>query len=117
VRRTLSFLPSILLLAHFCLAQNLISWKDAAKYYNQTKTVEGTVVVTRNTGKVCFLNFSENWRTDFTAVIFASDLAKFPASPEAYYKGKKVRITGRIQEYRGKPEVILKSSNQIWIME
>jgi hypothetical protein len=58
-------------------------------------------VVTRNTGKACFLNFSQNWKTDFTAVIFVSDFPKFPPNPESYYKGKRVRVTGRVQEYQG----------------
>src|SRR2546425_3779425 len=40
------------------LAQEIIPWNEAGKYYGQFKTVEGTIVATKNTGKVCFLNFS-----------------------------------------------------------
>jgi hypothetical protein len=98
------------------ISQDVIPWQDAANYYGQIKTVGGTIVETKNTGKVCFLNFSPNWRTDFTAVIFASDFSKFPPNPEAYYRGKKVRVTGNIQEYRGKPEIILKSQSQIVVV-
>ena len=107
------FLACCILTASLCLAQGVISWKDAAKYYGQVQTVEGTIVLTKNTGRVCFLNFSENWRVDFTAVIFASDFAKFPPNPESYYKGRRVRVTGKIQEYQGKPEIILNSQSQI----
>ena len=71
------------------------------------------MVATRSTGKVCFLNFSQNWKTDFTAVIFASDFPKFPPNPEIYYKGKRVRVTGRVQEYQGKAEIILRAARQI----
>src|SRR2546426_321529 len=99
------------------LAQEIIPWNEAGKYYGQFKTVEGTIVATKNTGKVCFLNFSQNWRTDFTAVIFASDFNKFPASPEIYYRNKTVHVTGKIKEYKGKPEVIVKSASQIQILE
>ena len=49
----------------------------------------------------------------FAAVIFASDFSKFPQNPESHYGGKRVRITGRIQEYQGKPEIILRSPGQI----
>jgi len=90
--------------------------QDAANYCGQVRTVEGTIVETKNTGRVCFLNFSPNWRTDFTAVIFASDFSKFPANPETYCRGKNVRVTGSIQEYRGKPEIILKSQSQIVVV-
>ena len=98
-------------------AADVISWKDADKHYGQTKTVEGTVVATHNTGKVCFLNFHENWKIYFTAVIFASDFHKFPDNPEDYYLDKKVRVTGKIKKYKGKPEIILKSPAQIKIVK
>jgi len=35
----------------------VISWQDAAKHYGENVTVEGTIVVTHNSGKACFLNF------------------------------------------------------------
>jgi DNA/RNA endonuclease YhcR with UshA esterase domain len=40
-------------------------------------------------------------------------LNKFGNSPEKYYNQKIVRIRGKIQEYQGKPEIILKDSLQI----
>jgi micrococcal nuclease len=93
-----------------------ISWRDAGEYYGQTMTVEGKIVVTNNTGKVCFLNFHEDWRRCFTAVIFASDFDKFPAHPEDHYLNRFVRVRGLIKEYRDKPEIILKSPVQIEII-
>jgi micrococcal nuclease len=96
---------------------DVVSWRDAAKYYGQTKTVEGKIVASNNTGKVCFLNFHKDWRRHFTAVIFASDFKKFPAHPEDYYLNRVVRVKGLIKEYRGKPEIILKSPSQINIVE
>jgi micrococcal nuclease len=107
---------AFLFLSVLCLSQEIISWKEAAQYYGQVKTIEGTIVVTRNTGKVCFLNFSEHWKTDFTAVIFASDFPKFPPNPENYYRGKRIRVTGKIQEYQGKPEIILRAAAQIFMV-
>jgi micrococcal nuclease len=96
---------------------DVVSWRDAAKYYGQTKSVEGKIVASNNTGKVCFLNFHRDWRHNFTAVIFASDFSKFPAHPEDHYLNRVVRVTGLIKEYRGKPEIILKSPSQIDIIE
>lgn len=95
----------------------IISWRDAAKYYGETKTVEGKIVASNNTGKVCFLNFHKNWRKYFTAVIFSSDFDKFPPNPEDYYLKRRVRVKGLIKEYKGKPEIILKSPSQIEIIE
>ncbi len=94
-----------------------ISWQEAAKYYGKYCTVEGTIVLTKNTGKVCFLNFHPNWRRYFTAVIFAEYFTDFPPNPEEYYLHKQVRITGIIKQYNGKPEIILESPAQIEVLE
>ncbi len=95
----------------------IISWQDAHEYYGQTKTVKGKIIATNNTGKVCFLNFHKNWRKYFTAVIFSSDFDKFPPYPEEYYLRRTVRVTGLVKEYRGKPEIIIKSPSQIEVIE
>jgi micrococcal nuclease len=96
---------------------DVIQWQEADQYYNQNKIVEGKIVASNNTGKVCFLNFHKDWRRYFTAVIFASDFNKFPEHPEDYYLNRVVRVKGLVKEYRGKPEIILKSTNQIEIVE
>ncbi|MHA1285651.1 MAG: thermonuclease family protein, partial [Promethearchaeota archaeon] len=65
----------------------------------------------------CFLNFHKNWKRYFTAVIFASDFHKFPPNPEDYYLNKGVKVYGLIKEYQGKPEIILKSPEQIKVIK
>jgi len=95
----------------------VISWQDAAKHYGEYATVEGRIVVTHNSGKACFLNFHPDYKRYFTAVIFALDFSHFPESPENYYYGKKVRVSGYIKEYQGKPEIILDDPSQIEILK
>lgn len=107
----------VLCFAVSALAGDIVNWKDADKYYGQNKTVEGTIVMTKCTPKVCFLNFHPDYKTYFTAVIFASDFSNFPANPDMYYRNKKVRVTGLIKEYQGKPEIILNSPSQIEIVK
>lgn len=92
-----------------------VRWDEADKYYGQTVTITGKIVSTHNSGKTCFLNFHQNWKKYFTAVIFASDFSKFPPNPENYYLNKEVKITGFVKEYQGKPEIILKDPGQIVI--
>lgn len=96
---------------------HVISWQDAAKHYGESATVEGTIVATHNSGKACFLNFHPDYKRYFTAVIFASAFPRFPANPENYYYGKKVRVSGYIKEYKGKPEIILNDPSQIEILK
>ncbi len=95
----------------------VISWRDVAKHYGEYATVEGTIVATHNSGKACFLNFHPDYKRYFTAVIFASAFPGFPANPENYYYGKKVRVSGYIKEYKGKPEIILNDPRQIEILK
>jgi len=94
----------------------VISWQEAEKYYYQTVTVEGEIVRTHRTKKVCFLNFHPDYRRYLSCVIFASDLPKFPDRPERYYLKKRVRVTGLIKPYKGAPEIILKNPQQIEIV-
>jgi micrococcal nuclease len=90
----------------------LIEWSEADQYYNQYVIVEGTIVDTYNSGIVCFLNFHTDYQY-FTAVIFACDLPGFPYPPDTYYLGKNVQIIGIIREYKGSPEIIVKTPDQI----
>jgi micrococcal nuclease len=93
----------------------IIDWSIAHKYYNQYVIVKGTIVNTYNSGNVCFLNFHTNYQF-FTAVIFASDFLEFPFIPEVFYLNKPVYIIGIIKEYNGSPEIIVKTPQQIRIL-
>ena len=94
-----------------------MSWQDAAQYYGQVVTIEGSVVATYNSGKVVFLNFHQDYRTHFTAVIFPDDWDKFPEPPEDLFLDMLVRVTGLVKEYEGAPEIIVEEPAQIEIVE
>jgi micrococcal nuclease len=93
----------------------VIDWVNADNYYNQYVIVEGIIINTYNSGRVCFLNFHTNYQ-HCTAVIFACDITGFPYPPDTYYLGKKVQIIGIIKEYKGSPEIIVKTPDQIKII-
>lgn len=93
---------------------SVITWEDADKFYGQYVIVEGTIVDTYNSGEVCFLNFHSNQQL-LTAVIFACDYPNFLERPEIFYLGKKVRIIGIVKQYKGRPEIIVKTPDQIMI--
>ena len=48
----------------------------------------------------------------FTAVIFGNDRAKF-GEPDKTLQGKRICVTGKIELYRGAPEVILHDPEQL----
>jgi len=88
---------------------------QAGNYYGKEVIVEGKVVDTyRSKKNNVFLNFGKPYPNQcFSVVIFNSDLYKFVESVEKYYNQKTVRIRGKIQEYQGKPQIILKDPLQI----
>ncbi len=91
---------------------------DAHKYIGMEKTVCGTVAsatyAIRTKGRPTFLNLDQPYpKQIFTVVIWGSDRNKFKNPPEAFFKGKRICVTGRIQEFRGIPEIIVRSPDQI----
>jgi micrococcal nuclease len=93
----------------------VIDWINADDYYNQYVIIEGIIINTYNSGRVCFFNFHPDYQY-CTAVIFACDIPGFPGPPDIYYMGRKVQIIGIIKEYKGSPEIIVKTPDQIKIL-
>jgi len=102
------------LVAAPALAQTqTIAPAEAGAHVGQTVTVEGPVgnVYTARSGMV-FIDVGGRYPDNaFAAVIFASDAGKFP--DVSALGGKTIDITGAISLYRGKPEIVLKSADQV----
>ena len=85
--------------------------RQAAGYVGKAETVCGTVAsathAERTKGKPTFLNLDEPYpRHIFTIVIWGTDRPKFGA-PEASLMGRRVCVTGRIETYKGKPQIVV----------
>ena len=95
-----------------------IAAENALNYVGQTGTVCGTVASVRyavhTKGQPTFLNLNRPYPNQiFTALVWGRDRAKFLEPPETCYRGRKICVTGRIVEYRGKAEIIVKDPSQI----
>jgi hypothetical protein len=90
-----------------------IAPSDAKTHVGQTVTIHAAVEeVKTGRGGVTFLDMGGAFPDNtFAAVIFAADLAKFPDAK--VLKGKTVAISGPVQLYQGKPEIILKTADQL----
>jgi hypothetical protein len=112
-------------------AEAAIPYQEAPKFYNQTKTVEGTIVGTHCNDKMCFLNFDKDYNKYLSAVIMSSDFAKFTKATgkdlqteiDKMYAGKKVQITGSVNEYKskdaskpGRPQIAVTDSTKIKVL-
>ncbi len=96
---------------------DVVSWAETDECYGRLVKVVGIVVATYRSEKVFIMNFHQDYRRHFKAVVFAGDLGKFPACPEDYYKKRLVRLTGTIKEYQNAPEMIINDPGQIEILE
>jgi hypothetical protein len=93
-----------------------ITSSEANIHINANAIVMGYVadVVVRE--KVSYLNFDKKYpKNTFSAVIFAE---KFDEIGDlSIYKNQNVEIKGIITEYKGKPQIIVSSKNQISIVK
>jgi hypothetical protein len=95
------------------LAQQTIAPSDAKAHVGQTVTIEGPVgnVYTARSG-MTFIDIGGRYPDNaFAAVIFSDDSGKFPDIKAL--NGKIVDITGAVSLFRGKPEIVLKTADQV----
>ncbi len=102
-------------------ASGIISCSKAKNYIGERKTVCGTVIDARYAstfdGKPTILNLCKTYPHPdrFNIVIWIQNRGKFPEPPEDYYKGKTICVTGVITQYKGTPQIDVKSPSQIQV--
>ncbi len=110
----------MLLAVFFNDCEGQVSPKFAKDYIGKLATVCGRVSGTHVTksGKI-LINFGGEYPNElFTAVIMEDDTAKFTDyNPAKFPDNKKICVRGRIIEYKGKPEIIIKSPSQVTFPE
>ncbi len=99
-------------------AYEVVSSNGAYNFINQIRTVKGKVKGVYTSKKAVFLNFGEDYRKDFTVVIFNDCLGFFKEkniNPLTFYRDKEIKVWGRIREYNG-PEIIVCNPSQIEVV-
>ena len=91
----------------------------ANKYIGEVKVVcgkvKGTYLNRKSRGDPVYLNFQKDYPlAPFTAIIWTEYTGdEFGAKPEKRFLNKKICIKGLIEEYNGKPQIVLRYANQI----
>lgn len=110
-----------LLSAVICLAQisfsQTVALDSVAKYEGKTVTVcakvQGTHV-SSGEKKNTSVNFGKPYPDNtFTVFIAEADLPKFKYVPADFLKDKTICITGSVTMFKGKPEMVVTSEEQI----
>jgi hypothetical protein len=89
---------------------------EAAKNYDETLVVTGKVVDVSVRPTITILDLDQPYpNTTFTAVVFPENAAQFGDMQR--FKNQSVEIYGTVTEYRNKPEIILKSPDQLKVLD
>ena len=109
----LAFFATALLSATHVFAADCVSFTDARRYIGKTQCISGTIFHVKEGNKgVTFLDFCEDYEVcPFTVVVFASDLRKL--GDVRQLKGRSIQINGKVEEYDGRAEIILKNAQQL----
>ncbi len=91
----------------------VVAWTDAHKYVGQTITVEGRIAGTNNITSVCFLNFDATDRSRFYLVMFPDMFDAWPAPPERHFDQKTIRVKGKVELHRGRPQIKILKKDQV----
>ena len=95
---------------------NAVDVCEAKNHIGENIIVQGTMADSYSSAtNTVFFDFGAIYPDNcFAAVIFKTNLDKFP-DPQNSYTNKTVRISGKINGYQGKPEIILDDPSQIEI--
>ena len=89
---------------------------EAKSYIGEYAIVQGYVASVYEREKVAYLNFEKSYPDNpFTATIFAKHFSDFDDLTQ--FENRTVEVKGKITEYKGKPQIILNSEEQINIID
>jgi hypothetical protein len=93
---------------------------EAAHHVGEIATVCGHVAsaahITSVKGAPTFLNLGRPYPDQhFTVVIWEAARARFERPPERTFDRKSICVTGRIETYKGRPQIVVEDPEQIWV--
>lgn len=97
---------------------DIVAADDAHNYIGQIRTVRGRVRSVYLGKSFAYLNFGQDYRTDFSIEIARKNLKYFADLPETvdkWYTGKQIEVSARIKERNG-PVVQIALAEQIRII-
>ncbi len=104
------------------LAADEVPSREAARHIGKTVTICGPVAgashFARLKGEPTFLNFDRRHpEQTFTVVIWGKDARRFPRRPHLMFADKHVCVTGTVETYQGKPQIVVRDPAQIVVAE
>src|SRR5262245_22756129 len=97
-------------------ADTSVSASVAALFLGETKVVEDSVVAGERDGNTVRLRLGRQ-APHLTVSILVGLLNNFPPDPERFYVGKRVRVAGTIQSFRGAPEIVVRDVADLQVVD
>ena len=116
-RAQLVIITLIFFIAGTLAAQTVITTDSVSSYMGKQATVKGFVSqVTITKGGMVYINLDGKYPfTKLTGVIFKEDISKFGNVKQ--YELHDIELTGTIEEYKEKPQIVLKNPEQLKIAD
>jgi DNA/RNA endonuclease YhcR with UshA esterase domain len=90
--------------------------KEAKTKVGETVTVEAKVVEVNKTEKIVRINLGARFpKQELTLVVFPANFSKFEDVEKL--EGKTVRVSGKVTEYQGRPQIVLDRKDQLTALE
>jgi len=94
---------------------------DIQEHIGKEVSIEFVVASSRvlDSGKFCFLNSQKNFthKENFTVAIDSKAIAKYAETnvdePAEHFRGKTIRVRGKVTLYRQKPQIVVSDPAQI----
>ena len=94
----------------------VVDWRTASTRVGDVVTVEGDVTTVRTRDDGYVLEFSDDPQA-LRIVVLVPLFGGAPRDPERTYRGHHVRVAGRVQRFKGRPEIVLRSPSQVEITD
>lgn len=97
-------------------AQTTIPADSASRHVGETVTVCAEVFGVKSLEKLTFINIGAAYpNSPLTVVVFAEDRSNFPEPLEKLYGNKLICVTGKIELFKGRTEIVVKGPLSIQV--
>jgi hypothetical protein len=109
---------AVVLFSAVVFSQQEVKLEDISKHVGDSVKVcakiYGGIYLDRSKGTPTFLNAGGAYPNDLlTIVIWENSRKEFKDKPEEFYKNKNVCITGKVELYKEKPQIVVHEESQL----
>ncbi len=97
--------------------RDAVSWEQASTVLGEDAVIRGPVAGVNYrpdvSGAPTFINIGDTDPPGFVALLWGSDRDRFAQQPDESLTGTTVCVRGRVTEYDGIPQIVLKTASQL----